>query len=162
MAKTDRDIGLVRVHKHKYFSGGFPFLSVADYSEIDEGDEVAICGFPLGTHLKEELGTVSSSFTRGIISSIIPATGVPLQFLKGFQLDATATHGNSGGPVFLMESGKVIGVLTQGVRNPQGGVVPGIVKAEPIYPVLDSIPRLRAASQEEFARLVDDFRTGKA
>jgi S1-C subfamily serine protease len=162
MAKTDRDIGLVRVHKHKYFAGGFPCLTIAEYTEINEGDEVGICGFPLGTHLKKELGTVSSSFTKGIISSVIPSAGVPLQYLKGFQLDATATHGNSGGPVFLLESGEVIGVLSQGVRNPQGDVVPGILKAEPIYGVLDSIPRLKAANQDEFARLVDDFQKGQA
>jgi len=133
MAKTDRDLGLIKVMKHRYFESGFPFLEVEDFTNLSEGMEVGICGFPLGTHLMDHLGTVTSSFTKGMISSIIPSPGVSVQYLGGFQLDATATHGNSGGPVFSLETGKVFGVLTRGVNNPDGQLVPGIVKAEPVY-----------------------------
>ncbi len=99
--------------------------------------EIATCGFPLGNRLGDQIGTLTSSFTRGIVSSIIPASGVPEEHLKGFQLNLTATHGNSGGPVFSLRSGKVFGVLERGVRGTDGELLQGLVKAEPIYPVLD-------------------------
>ena len=52
--------------------------------------------------LHDQIGTVTSSFTKGMISSIIPAHGVAREHVRGFQLDLTATNGNSGGPVFSL------------------------------------------------------------
>lgn len=73
-----------------------------------------------------------------MISSIMPAQGVEIKHLRGFQLDLTATNGNSGGPVFSLESGKVFGVLQGGAVHPQTGhMVQGLAKAEPIYPLLE-------------------------
>ena len=82
IAREDKDIGVVRVLKHSYFENGYPFLEIENYENINEGDDIAICGFPLGTYLKERLGTVTSSFTKGIISSIIPAPGVSINLLE--------------------------------------------------------------------------------
>jgi hypothetical protein len=74
-----------------------------------------------------------------MISSIIPIHGVPRDHLTGFQLDLTATNGNSGGPVFSVPSGKVFGVLQRGVQHPESGdIVQGITKAEPVYPVFEN------------------------
>ncbi len=158
VANANRDIGLVKVSsKHEYFQSGFPFLEVEDYENLDEGLEIGICGFPLGTHLMDELGTVTSSFTKGMISSIIPSPGVPVTNLGGFQLDVTATHGNSGGPVFSVESGKVFGILSQGVGNLAGQIVPGFVKAEPVYPVLDAVARLKSEDEAQFDQMAKDF-----
>jgi len=146
MAKTDKDIALLRVLKHNYFKNGYPFLEIADYKNIKEGQEIAVCGFPLGTYLNEQLGTMTSSFTKGIISSIIPSPGIDISLLKGFQLDITAAHGNSGGPAFFIDSGKVFGVLTQGIQQPDGKLLPGLVKAEPIYAVSDEIENIKTAT----------------
>jgi S1-C subfamily serine protease len=89
--------------------------------------------------MHDQLGTVTSSFTKGMISSTIPAPGVAREHLKGFQLDLTATNGNSGGPVFSLKGGGVFGVLASGAIHPTTGyVVQDLTKAEPIYPVLDS------------------------
>ena len=50
----------------------------------------------------------------------------------------TATYGNSGGPVYSLETGKVFGVLAKGVLDSTGkNLLPGIIKAEPIYPLID-------------------------
>jgi S1-C subfamily serine protease len=101
--------------------------------------EVATCGFPLGEALHDQIGTVTSSFTKGMISSIIPAQGIALRHLRGFQLDLTATNGNSGGPVFSLATGRVFGVLQGGVIHPENGqIVQGLTKAEPIYPLFDT------------------------
>jgi len=139
MARTDKDIGMVRVLKHKYFERGYPFLEIENYESINEGDDIAICGFPLGTYLKERLGTVTSSFTKGIISSVIPSPGVTVNILQGFQLNITATYGNSGGPVFSLSSGKVFGVISEGLPDSSGKIIPGIVKAVPIYVISNDI-----------------------
>ena len=80
---------------------------------------VGICGFPLGNRLFDELGTVTSSLSQGVVSAFIPSAGLQQKDVRAFQLDARATHGNSGGPVFSWETGRVFGVL-------QGGI-PGLV-----------------------------------
>lgn len=137
MSKTNFDLGMIRLHVHKAFKDGFPFIEIGDYSDVYEGMEVWTCGFPLGNYMYEQLGTVTSSFTKGIISSIIPTPGVAQEHLGGFQLNLTATHGNSGGPVFSPETGKVFGVLQRGVRGHNGSLLQGITKAEPIYPIFE-------------------------
>jgi S1-C subfamily serine protease len=156
MAKTDFDLGMVRVPLHvRYKPAGYPTLEIEDYENVEEGDEIALCGFPLGTFLQQQLGTITSSFSKGIVSSIIPAPGIAVEYVKGFQLNIAATHGNSGGPVFSLTSGKVFGVLTEGLPDRDGLIVPGIVKAEPVYPVLehDSVKRMKTASAENSPRM---------
>jgi S1-C subfamily serine protease len=106
---------MLRVLPHTAFPSGYPALESEDYEAVTEGDEVGTCGFPLGNYLHEQLGTVTSSFTTGVISSIISSPGVGKEVVKGLQLGLTATHGNSGGPMFSLASGKVFGVLQRGV-----------------------------------------------
>lgn len=137
IAKTNFDVALIRVTPHAGFPRGFPFLEIEDYGNICEGNEIATCGFPLGNYLYEQLGTVTSSFTKGIISSIIPGPNVSQKHLKGFQLNLAATGGNSGGPVFSLTTGKVFGVLQRGVVDRGGKIVPNLTKAEPVYPVFE-------------------------
>jgi S1-C subfamily serine protease len=145
VAKTDFDLAMLRLFPHGAFPSGYPALEIEDYEVVAEGDEVGTCGFPLGNYLYEQLGTVTSSFTTGILSSIIPSPGASKELVNGFQLSLTATHGNSGGPVFSLASGKVFGVLQRGVQDTSGGLLAGITKAEPIYPltVFDLIDRLK-------------------
>jgi len=137
VAKTDCDIAGFSLWPHSAMQNGFPYLEIEEYSNISEGDAIGICGFPLGNYLYRQLGTVTSSFSKGIISSIIPSPNVSLKHLMGFQLNIAATNGNSGGPVFLLNSGKVFGTLSCAPVNPSSGnVVQGIIKAEPIYNIL--------------------------
>ena len=136
VTKTDSDIAGLSLWPHLAMQKGFPCLEIEEYSNISEGDEVGICGFPLGNYLRRQLGTVTSSFSKGIVSSIIPSPNVPLKYLRGFQLNISATNGNSGGPVFSLSSGKVFGVLSSAPVNISGNAVQGIIKAEPIYNIL--------------------------
>ncbi len=154
-AKIDRDLAALQLLPHKSFSKGYPFLEIEQFGEISEGDEIGVCGFPLGNYLFKQLGTVTSSFTKGILSSIIPGPNVKLEHLDGFQLNVTATNGNSGGPVFSLASGRVFGVLAIGVTHPTEGFVQGLVKAEPVYPVVDAdfIERLRKAPETIFHKI---------
>lgn len=145
VAKTDADLGLVRLAVHAAYVKGYPTVEIEDFDRIHEGMEVATCGFPLGSVLQERMGTVTSSFTRGIVSSIIPAPGASRSDVKAFQLDLRATHGNSGGPVFSLDRGRVFGVLQGGVMDDYNS--PLFSRAESVYQVLEQneIERLLAA-----------------
>lgn len=95
-------------------------LSLADAAR--EGQSVAFAGFPLGGLI----GFFSPVTHRGIISSITPIalpasnahtldTRAITQMRHGafdiYQLDATAYPGNSGGPLYELERGEVIGII---------------------------------------------------
>jgi S1-C subfamily serine protease len=139
VAMKDFDLAALKLHPHPAFPRGYPTLPIADYSELHEMMDVATCGFPLGESLHDQIGTVTSSFTKGMISSIIPAHGIAREHVRGFQLDLTATNGNSGGPVFSLATGRVFGVLQGGVIHPgTTHIVQGLTKAEPIYPLFDT------------------------
>jgi hypothetical protein len=130
------ELGAIRIGAHTAFPDGYPALSIEPFDNVYEGMELATCGFPLGNHLQRQLGTMTSSFTRGILSSIAPSHYANVNHVKGFQLDITATFGNSGGPVFSWETGGVIGVLQGGAKHESGALLPGLARAEPIYRIL--------------------------
>ena len=85
-----------------------------------EGTEVAFTGFPIGS----VLGLYPVTH-RGLISSVTPVaiptvaskllTANKIRRLQKpfmvYQLDATAYPGNSGSPLYLPDSGKVVGIL---------------------------------------------------
>ncbi len=135
VAKTNMDLGVVRLQPHGGFPSGYPTVDIEEFESLHEGLEVGTCGFPLGNLLFEQLGTVTSSFSRGIVSSIIPAAGVGRRDVTGFQLDVRATHGNSGGPVISWSNGRVFGVLQGGVSDQYGSFL--FSHAESLYRLLD-------------------------
>jgi S1-C subfamily serine protease len=145
VAKLEYDLGAIRIGPHRAFSAGYPYLEIEDFTEMYEGMELGTCGFPMGNALHDQLGTASSSFTRGILSSIAPAPGAKEELVNGLQLDITATFGNSGGPVFGWTSGKVLGVLQGGPVQPDRTPLPGLARAEPIYRIITdgTITRLK-------------------
>jgi S1-C subfamily serine protease len=97
-----------------------PALALGDSQGVREGEMVAFTGFPIGMVLGMRPVT-----HRGIVSAITPivipqlsAEQLNSKILKRlsdpfevFQLDATAYPGNSGSPLYQVQSGKVIGVL---------------------------------------------------
>jgi S1-C subfamily serine protease len=138
MARTDFDLALVRISPHHVLPNGYPSLEIEPYEDISEGDDIATCGYPLGNFLFEQIGTITSSFMRGSISSIVPSQGIPKEHLKLFLLNLIATYGNSGGPVFSVSTGKAFGVLHGGIADRQGNILPGLSRAEPVYPIVNS------------------------
>jgi S1-C subfamily serine protease len=137
--EKDFDLAVLKLAPHPAFPDGFPTVPILDYADIHEMMDIATCGFPLGNTMFTQLGTLTASFTKGMISSINPAPGLAREHVTAFQLDLTATNGNSGGPVFSLETGKVFGVLQGGAVHPHTGhIVQGITRAEPVYPVLTS------------------------
>ena len=111
-----RDLALLQID-----GPPLPTLSLAPGGEAREGQSVALIGFPIGG----ALGFAPVTH-RGIVASVttaaLPAaTASQLdsralsQLRQGnfelLQLDVTAYPGNSGGPVFNVETGQVLGIV---------------------------------------------------
>jgi S1-C subfamily serine protease len=106
----------------KFEGQPLPALKINPIKDVREGEQYAFTGFPIGT----VLGLYPVTH-RGIISAITPLV-TPMNHGKQlsayhikqlrendrvfvYQLDAVAYPGNSGSPLYDMESGEVIGVL---------------------------------------------------
>lgn len=111
-----RDLALLR-----FEGAAAPALQLASAEAIREGLQIAFMGFPIGN----ALGFAPVTH-RGMISSIVPiaqpqagAQGLNEASIRRLregsfevlQLDGTAYPGNSGGPVFDVDTGQVVGVI---------------------------------------------------
>ncbi len=97
-----------------------PALELGDAAGVREGELFAFTGFPIGMILG--LYPVTH---RGIVSAITPIVIPALNARKldvkhirrmrdpfdVFQLDATAYPGNSGSPLYAVDTGRVVGVV---------------------------------------------------
>jgi hypothetical protein len=99
------DIAFIQVH-----AKGLPTLEL-DEDIPDEGTEVATAGYPMGTGLLRIPGYIhqaTPTLQRGIVSAILPwQSPNPHAFI----LNVMAQGGVSGSPVFLPDTGKVVGIL---------------------------------------------------
>jgi Trypsin-like peptidase domain len=89
----ERDLALIKVP-----GKGLPYLNLADSENFAVGQRVLAIGSPLG---------LENSVSDGIISAL----RTDEKGKSWIQTTAPASHGNSGGPLLVMD-GKVIGVLT--------------------------------------------------
>ena len=113
---SEHDIAILRIP-----GPPLPALALGDDSAVREGESVAFTGFPIAP----VLGLYPVTH-RGIVSSITPAAVAPpssrlldnrmIRRLEEnysvFQLDATAYPGNSGSPLYDVETGDVIGIVS--------------------------------------------------
>jgi serine protease Do len=76
------------------------------------GEDVAALGFPLGLPLSVSRGLVSGS------DRTVPIEGIRRR--KLVQTDAAVNHGNSGGPLISLDSGKVVGLVDIGSTEANG------------------------------------------
>jgi S1-C subfamily serine protease len=110
------DLALLR-----FDGAAMPSLPLRDSGTVREGQSLALMGFPIGGALG-----FSPVTHRAMVSSITPivlpaATGQQLTeksirsirdgSFNIFQLDGTAYPGNSGGPLFDVDNGDVVGII---------------------------------------------------
>jgi S1-C subfamily serine protease len=109
-------------------------LQLAD-STSREGDEIALCGFPLGLRMHQDVSgglVLNASFSSGIVSSELPFPEAPLSERNFFQVNASINPGNSGGPIFDLSAGNVVGVVSKWSRIPLAGMLSELgVKVDP-------------------------------
>jgi S1-C subfamily serine protease len=106
------DLAVCRIGIQDFdFLRNLPSLRLADSSKVREGDEVAVCGFPMGLTLPrdEYLNQMTPVVQKGIVAAILPWSGVTNP--HAFQLDIQINPGSSGSPVFLPDTGEVVGVV---------------------------------------------------
>lgn len=101
-------------------AGKLSSLRLGDSKKVREGQAVAFTGYPIGLVLglnpTTHVGIISaiapilipSPTARAIKSELIAYLRNPYDI---FQVDATAYPGNSGSPVYLRDTGEVIGVI---------------------------------------------------
>ena len=126
------DLALLRI------KANVPPLKLDTPQRIDDGTDVAFTGFPIGA----VLGLYPATH-RGVIAAYTPvvtpsvnASKISIAMMKRlkdpyfvYQLDATAFPGNSGSPVYELESGSVVAVINKvfiqqtkesAITNPSG------------------------------------------
>jgi len=102
-----------------------PYIRLGDSSAVREGDEVGICGFPLGLTIAspdQRLRQLTPIVQRGTIAAVLPWAGIHNP--HAFQLDMNVNGGSSGSPVFLAESGEVIGIVFAAPIEPADVIIP--------------------------------------
>jgi S1-C subfamily serine protease len=125
-------------------------LTLAQGAPAPEGSDIALIGFPLGgalgfSHVTHR-GTLAARTAIALpapASQALNARAIT-QLRRGsfevLQLDATAYPGNSGGPVFDLSSGEVVGVvsmvLIKGTKENALSAPSGISYAIPVTHVL--------------------------
>ena len=113
---TEHDLALLRV------SGpALPAVRIGDSSQVREGQFFAFTGFPIGS----AIGLFPATH-HALVSAITPVTlpqatsrtldAALVRRLRSerfniFQLDATAYPGNSGSPMFDVETGEVVAIV---------------------------------------------------
>jgi S1-C subfamily serine protease len=88
----------------------------------EEGDELAVCGWPFGLELHQDQqqgGVVTASFAPAMVSAVLPSPRAAQKYPQVFQLAATINGGNSGGPVFDPGTGEVLGVVISSIEVEQ-------------------------------------------
>jgi S1-C subfamily serine protease len=104
------DLALLQVDE----GGRFPAVAhLAPTVDTPVGGSVATIGYPLGTDLPMDGSAAKTSTTFGNVSKVVPDL---------LQIDAFASHGSSGSPVFDAH-GHVVGVVWGGPPGANGRIV---------------------------------------
>jgi len=155
------DLGFIRVNIKD-----LPCVKIAEKFNLNEGDEIIVSGFPMGTATLRAPGwlhQLSPTLQAGLISAILP---FPCENPHAILLDIMTQGGSSGSPVFNSINGEVIGIVYAGlidVKSIKGGsglliyqtdtsltlaIPANIVSA--IYRKIDEVPEYREANTSEY------------
>jgi outer membrane protein assembly factor BamB len=112
---SEVDLALLKVVGEQ----NYPTLTLGDSDSVQEGLEVAVTGYPLPDVLVSMLGSSLQSCTSQGIVSAFRANAVPgvSRSRPLLQFDAGATNGNSGGPVYRLDTGEVVGIVCLGITK---------------------------------------------
>lgn len=106
------DLGFIHVR-----ATGLPPLKIAERFALEEGDEVMVAGFPMGTRTLRAPGWIhqsSPTLQSGIVSCILPFR---CDNPHAVMLDLMVQGGSSGSPVLDPENGEVVGVVYAGLSE---------------------------------------------
>ena len=93
------DYAILKIPEQIRYAPLFQFNLIKKKNKM--GMDVSFLGYPLDAfNISCHSGKISSLYKSGIIEQVI-------------QIDASVNSGNSGGPLFLPETGEVIGIITR-------------------------------------------------
>ena len=110
LLKTDEenDLALMQIISDK--NDFEPIEGFGNSESVKEGDEVIFTGYPLATELLGMKFGITMSTNHCIISSV-KRRGIDGS-LHFFMIDTHINNGSSGSPVFLKDTGKIIGIAS--------------------------------------------------
>ncbi len=113
---TEHDLAILRI------STPLTALTLATSDYIEDGTEILLTGFPIGAVLGLYPAThkgIVAAMTPDVIPTfhsqqlsarVLESLGNPFMI---YQLDITAYPGNSGSPLYLTDTGQVVGILNK-------------------------------------------------
>jgi S1-C subfamily serine protease len=113
--ESEPDLAICRIRVDGLDRMGVPrpkHLPLGDSAKVRAVDEVGIMGFPFGLRLlgeEQELRQMTPITQKGSIAAVLPFSNV--QNPHAFQLDMNINGGSSGSPLFLAETGEIVGVV---------------------------------------------------
>ncbi|WP_058306954.1 S1C family serine protease [Gracilibacillus massiliensis] len=101
----EQDFAVIRVPELNHLD---PITVDSEY-QAEIGDEIIAIGSPVGIQNSVSLGLIVGTDRSFTINDF--------QYEEVFQISANITYGNSGGPLILRDSGKVIGINSAGITD---------------------------------------------
>lgn len=115
LTDTNFDVAVLKIDAKKT-----PPVKIGNYSILNVGKKVSFIGYPL-TEQGYELLPV---YNEGTISSVYPHRRITGTIqVPTFTIDGSVNHGNSGGPVFLADTGEVVGVVSEKLNEQGIGII---------------------------------------
>ncbi|HEX2269558.1 MAG TPA: trypsin-like peptidase domain-containing protein [Pyrinomonadaceae bacterium] len=142
-ADQGKDVAIVKIEVKNA-----PILKVGDSDRVQLQDHVTVIGYPgaadtFQSGMLSQKSAFEASITDGKISARKQASsGAPI-----LQTSASATHGNSGGPV-LNDANEVIGLLTFRGDTVNGQEVSGFAFVVPSNTLMEYIKAAGASNEE--------------
>lgn len=110
---TASDVALLKVSGKNY-----PVTLLGAVDGLVSGSGLTVIGFPgIAENISDQNAPSKATATKGVVSAVRDDRG---NGKKVIQSDVTISEGNSGGPAFD-ESGKVVGLATYTLKDPNGG-----------------------------------------
>ncbi len=116
----ENDLALMKIISDK--KDFKPIEGFGELESIKEGDEIVFIGYPLATELLSMQFGITMSANHCMISSVKRrSVDGSVHF---FMVDTHINNGSSGSPVFLRDTGKIIGItsgrISAKIKNPDG------------------------------------------
>lgn len=106
----DYDLAIIKIMGDVKFQH---YLQLATDEEIVDGNKAYFMGYPLLQDFQTQHIGTSSSISEGLIKKKEQFTSISKSKMHIIEISSDANPGNSGGPLFIPENGKVIGVITK-------------------------------------------------
>lgn len=100
------------------------------------GMSIAFIGYPFTTEINGKNSPVETT-VKGTVSAIIPYT-YKNQVVYVYVLGAAANKGNSGGPVFSLKTGEVIGIINEKTTQQEGIAISTVITKQLVTELLSA------------------------